>query len=561
MQPEKLKELLVDSKLIKEDDFNNALKEAQQSNQSLENMLVEKNLISDENLGQLIANDLGFKFVNLKREGIDQNIFSIIPQIVAKNQNAIAFGKDNNGIKIAMNDPKNLDFISLMEKKTGEKVIPYYASKRDISMALDLYNKGLEQKYEELIKKDIAQIKKPEAEEVPIVKLIDTLIEYAYQNRASDIHIEPLKESIIVRFRIDGVLHKVLELPKNLLEALISRLKILAKLRTDDHFSAQDGKIVQKINGNDIDIRISIIPITNGENAVLRILSERARQYTLENLGLQGNDLDKIQNAIKKPWGMILATGPTGCGKTTTLYSILKILNTTKVNIATIEDPVEYDIEGVNQIQVNPRTNLTFAKGLKSIVRQDPDIIMVGEIRDEETAGIAINSAMTGHLVLSTLHTNDAATTLPRLIDMKVEPFLVSSTINIIIAQRLVRKICEKCRASEIIPQEKIDILKKQLDPRIQQLIDKYVVDHELTVYKSKGCTACQNTGYSGRIGIFEVMEIKENIKELIMKKANAQEIEDQAIKNGMTTMVEDGLKKVSSGVTTLDEVLRVTKE
>lgn len=561
MQPEKLKELLVTSNLVKEADFDNAVKIASKENKNLEDVIVDQGSITDENLGQLIANDLGFKFVNLKREGIDAKVFSIIPQIVAKNQLAIAFAKDGSGIKIAMNDPSNLDFISLMEKKTGEKILPYYATKKDLILALDLYNKGLEQKYDELIKKSISEIKKPEAKEVPIIKLVDTLIEYAYQNRASDIHIEPLKEKIIVRFRIDGVLHQVLELPKKLLEALISRLKILAKLRTDDHFSAQDGKISQKINGNDIDIRISIVPITNGENAVLRILSEKARQYTLESLGLQGKDLEKIKNAIKKPWGMILATGPTGCGKTTTLYSVLKILNTSKVNVATIEDPVEYDIEGVNQIQVNPRTNLTFAKGLKSIVRQDPDIIMVGEIRDEETAGIAINSAMTGHLVLSTLHTNDAATTLPRLIDMKVEPFLVSSTINIIIAQRLVRKICEKCRASVTVTHEKIEALKKQLDPRIQQIIDKYIVNNELIVYQSKGCTACQSTGFSGRIGIFEVMEIKENIKELIMKKANAQEIEDQAISNGMTTMIEDGLQKVSSGVTTLEEVLRVTKE
>ncbi len=561
MTTAELKKILVYPDYIEKKDFEKAEQEAQSQKRQLEDILIEKNLITDEHLGQLIANDLNFNFVNLKKEGIDESVFPEIPQIVAEKQQAIAFAKTKDGLKIAMNNPNDLDFISLMEKKTGEKILPYYATKNDLALALDLYNKGLEQKYAELIKKDISEIKKPGAKEVPIIKLVETLIEYAYQNRASDIHIEPSKKKINVRFRIDGVLHQVLELPKNLLEALISRLKILAKLRTDDHFSAQDGKIVQKINNDEIDIRISIIPITNGENAVLRILSERARQFTLESLGLQGNDLERIKNAISKPWGMILATGPTGCGKTTTLYSILKILNTSKVNIATIEDPVEYDIEGVNQIQVNPRTNLTFAKGLKSIVRQDPDIIMVGEIRDEETAGIAINSAMTGHLVLSTLHTNDSATTLPRLIDMDVEPFLVSSTINIIIAQRLVRKICEKCRASETITSEKINNLKKQLDPRIQKEIDKYIVNHELTVYKSTGCKACQNTGYSGRIGIYEVMEIKENIKELIMKKANAQEIEDLAIKNGMTTMIEDGLKKVATGITTLDEVLRVTKE
>lgn len=561
MTNEQLKKILVGSGTIKEQDFNDAKKEAERSNVSIEEVLIDRNLISDENLGQLIANDLGFKFVNLKREGIDQNVFPIIPQIVAEKQQAIAFGRTKDGIKIALNDPNNLDFIKLLEKKTGEKVTPYCATKNDINLAFDLYNKGLKQKYNELIRENVSEIKEPGAKEVPIIKIIDLLIEYAYKNRASDVHIEPLKNKIIIRFRIDGVLHQVLELPKPLLETLISRLKVLAKLRTDDHFSAQDGKIVQKINGKEIDIRISIVPITNGENAVLRILSERARQYTLESLGLQNEDSQRIKNAINKPWGMILVTGPTGCGKTTTLYAILKILNTPKVNIATIEDPVEYNIEGVNQIQVNPRTNLTFSKGLRSIVRQDPDMIMVGEIRDEETASIAINSAMTGHLVLSTLHTNNAATTLPRLTDMKVEPFLVSSTINIIVAQRLVRKICEKCRASASVNQEKIEDLKKQLDPRIGRIIDKYIVNRKLTVFESRGCKACQFTGYSGRIGIYEVMEITENIKELIMKKANAQEIENKAIENGMTTMVEDGLKKVASGITTLEEVLRVTKE
>ena len=293
----------------------------------------------------------------------------------------------------------------------------------------------------------------------------------------------------------------------------------------------------------------------------MSILSEHARQFTLDTLGLSEKTLEKVDNAVKRPWGMILATGPTGCGKTTTLYSVLKILDRPEVNIATIEDPVEYDIDGVNQIQVNTRTNLTFSKGLRSVVRQDPDIIMVGEIRDEETASTAVNSAMTGHLVLSTLHTNNAATAIPRFLDMKVEPFLIASTINVIIAQRLVRKICEKCRASLTLDQKKINEIKQQLGPRASKILDEHISNNQLTIYQSKGCKACQDTGYSGRIGIFEALKMDDSIKKLIMEKTNAAKIEKQAIENGMTTMIEDGIKKVMAGVTTIDEIIRVTQE
>lgn len=317
-----------------------------------------------------------------------------------------------------------------------------------------------------------------------------------------------------------------------------------------------------------LDIRVSIVPITDGEKVVMRLLSERSRQFGLESLGLLGEDLKKVQEAVEKPYGMILAVGPTGCGKTTTLYSILKILNQRDVNISTIEDPVEYDIEGVNQIQVNPKTNLTFAKGLRSIVRQDPDIILVGEIRDEETADIAINSAMTGHLVLSTLHTNDAATTLPRLLDMKIEPFLVASTINIIIAQRLVRKICTKCMVSkEVKPDGLVGTKANALDgveglaliPR--ELIKKHFGDKEtIRVYHGKGCKVCQGTGYSGRVGIFEVLMMDDDIRQAVVARKDSDTIQALAIQKGMTTMLDDGLQKVARGITTIEEVLRVVK-
>lgn len=331
---------------------------------------------------------------------------------------------------------------------------------------------------------------------------------------------------------------------------------MLSKLRTDEHQKAQDGKLVTKIEEDNLDLRVSIVPITNGEKVVMRLLSEKSRQFSLEDLGFSETDLVKVTTAYKKPHGMILSTGPTGSGKTTSLYAILKLLNKREVNIATIEDPVEYDMDGINQIQVNEKTELTFAKGLRSIVRQDPDIILVGEIRDEETAGIAINSAMTGHLVLSTLHTNDAATSIPRLTDMNIEPFLISSTVNIIIAQRLVRKICQNCRVSYESPVK--DLTKNLSDASVAK---HFKGEEKARLYKGQGCPTCQHTGYTGRIGVFEILEITDEIRKAIVDKKPANIIHDLAIKSGMTTMLDDGLEKTKKGLTTIEEVVRVTKE
>ena len=407
-----------------------------------------------------------------------------------------------------------------------------------------------------LSKKSIkeAEVSEEKAREIPIVKIVDTLLEYGYQNKASDIHIEPREDKIEVRFRIDGVLHDVVDLPKFVLDPVVTRIKILARLRTDEHRAAQDGKIHKKLSGEDIDIRVSIMPITDGEKVVMRILSVRGRGFSLEDLGLLEKDVKTVETNFKKPFGMILATGPTGSGKTTTLYAILKKLNTRRVNISTIEDPIEYDMEGINQIQVDPRTNLTFAEGLKSIMRQDPDIIMVGEIRDDETASIAVNAAMTGHLVLSSLHTNDAATTLPRLLDMGIEPYLVASTVNVAIAQRLVRKICMRCIESYTVKGKELEKIKQRID--LNKIMGKEV--KEIRCYKGKGCQTCHQSGYSGRVGIFEVLEMEDSIRDLIMQKANSDQIKEQAVKNGMTTMIEDGVNKALMGITTIDEILRV---
>lgn len=557
----KLKEILVKPKFITEADFKLAQKATKNKKRSLEEVLVEKELISDAHLGKLIAEELGYKFVDLEKEAIPEKIIKIVPEIVARTQEIIVFDKGKAGIKVATTNPGNFQMIDWIERKTGEKVVPYYATPKDVKGALRYYQKELKKTFEEIIKEQTGSLgkKKVKVEDFPIIKIVDTLIEYAYENRASDIHITPLGNATIVRFRIDGVLHNVLDLPKNIHGLIVTRIKVLSKLRTDEHFAAQDGKFVVQFPSisSKFDIRVSIIPVTAGENIVMRLLSERTRRFTLENLGFSSNDLKRIKVAIKKPYGMILATGPTGCGKTTTLYTILKMLNRPEVNITTIEDPVEYDIENVNQIQVNPKTNLTFAKGLRSIVRQDPDIIMVGEIRDKETAGIAINSAMTGHLVLSTMHANTAATNLPRLMDMDIEPFLIASSVNLIIAQRLIRKLCTKCRESYGIGNNQLkklglseDLIKRILKGKGQ-----------VRFYRGKGCRACSHMGYIGRIGVFEILKMEENIQKLVMEKADANVIESQAIRNGMTTMMEDGLNKVISGLTTIEEVIRITKE
>ena len=518
--------------------------------------IVQTEVISDEHLGQLAADFLRLPFVNLAKTTINPQVLNIVPEVVSKKQKVISFALDQNGLSLAMTNPENAEIADFVTKKTGYKTNIYFATEKDINDALVLYKKDLQKSFEELLAEQVTVAGQTTTGEAPIAKIVDLLIEYAYHNKASDVHIEPREEESQVRFRIDGILHDVLQLPHNLHDKIISRIKVLSRLRTDEHLSAQDGKMQLKIEDEKIDIRVSIVPILDGEKGELRLLSARARQFSLAELGMTERDLEIVKEGFEKPYGMVLSTGPTGSGKTTTIYSILKILNTRDKNIATIEDPVEYEVEGVNQIQVNPKTNLTFANGLRSILRQDPDIIFVGEVRDEETADIAINSAMTGHLVLSTIHTNDASTTLPRLIDMKIEPFLVASTVNVIIGQRLVRKICEKCKVSQTITFEEII---RYFPP---DSIRKHFGDApEIRVYQGKGCPVCHTTGYHDRIGIFEVLEITDQIRKLITQKADAGAIKRKAVEEGLVTMLDDGLEKIRSGKTTIEEVIRATRE
>ena len=542
---EQLKSLVIKNSLIDEKGFLEIVEEAKNSENTIAETLVEKDIVSDENLGILISDFLKYPFIILAKITIPPDVFNIIPEKMARRKKIIPFEKDAMGVKIAMADPSNKELIQMISKKIGLPIITYLATEQDIANALRIYRKDLQKIFDQLVK----------SSEIPMSKLVDLLINYACQDKASDVHIEPLEKDSLVRFRIDGILHDVLYLPKNLHDQIITRIKILSRLRTDEHLSPQDGKMRISLEDEEVDVRVSILPVTEGEKAVLRLLSSKFRKFSLIDLGMNEKDLKKVSAAYSKSYGMILSTGPTGSGKTTSIYAIVKILNTREKNITTIEDPAEYRIKGVNQINVNAKTNLTFANGLRSILRQDPNIIFVGEIRDSETAGIAVNASLTGHLVLSTLHTNDAATALPRLIDMSIEPFLVASTVNVIIAQRLVRKICEICKGTRTITR---DELLGNLPPEI---VDKYIGEkNSVTIYQGAGCKICHLTGYSGRIGVFEVLEITKSIRDLIIKRQDADVISQKAIEEGMTTMLDDGLEKVIKGLTTIEEVLRVTK-
>lgn len=550
-----LYKILLGNQFVDEKALLSAKELAATKKTSLYEALIRSDAINDENIGKVMADALHLPFIVLAKTPIEREILQLIPQVTAQKQHFIAFGRDVNGIKVATSHPENQEFIDFLVKKTGERINLYFATDRDIAETTRLYKKELQNTFDALLKEQVERAGKSGTQTAPIAKIVDLLIEYAYDNKASDIHIEPDEQNVLVRFRIDGVLHDVLHLPKALHDQIITRIKVLSRLRTDEHLSAQDGKMQLKLQEEMLDLRVSIVPIVDGEKAVMRLLSSHSRQFSLQNLGMGEKDLNAVRNGFSKPYGMVLATGPTGSGKTTTIYAIVKIVNTRDKNIATIEDPVEYDIAGINQIQVNPKTNLTFAAGLRAILRQDPDIIFVGEIRDEETANIAINSAMTGHLVVSTLHTNNAATTLPRLIDMNIEPFLVASTVNTIIGQRLVRVICEKCRYSTTMQPQ---TLEKHIP---QATVEKHFGKNpEVRVYKGKGCGVCHGTGFAGRVGVYEVLEVTPAIQELISAKAEANLIHDKAVQEGMTTMLDDGLDKVLQGITTVEEVLRATK-
>lgn len=579
--PEQLKAFLLDFGLVTETQFNKAEKKAEKTKQKVGDVLVEEGTLKKKELIKLEAYILGIPFVDLEKETVPQEVLQIITEAHARKNNIVAFRKANDDLEVAMLDPDDLRTIEFIKKKTGLKILPRLTSEESLRHVLTQYQKPLETELKEITGEETHLIPVPEeikkglpeedlkkvAGELPIIKIVDTLLKHATLQKASDIHIEPAEKETIVRYRIDGILHDAMVLPKQVDPGIIARIKILSNLKIDEHRLPQDGRFKVEAEGQKISFRVSILPTYDGEKIVMRLLFEDVKGLTLELLGLNGEALERIHRNIKKPNGMILATGPTGCGKTTTLYTIMDILNTPEVNISTIEDPIEYRMPRINQTQVQPKIGLTFANGLRSLVRQDPNIIMVGEIRDNETADLAVNAALTGHLVLSTLHTNSAAGALPRLLDMKIEPFLIASTVNCIIAQRLVRKLYQDTKEKYHLSKTELKSLSEQFDLetilkilRQEKVISPGAEWEDIDFYHPKDCPECPN-GYKGRIGIFEVLEINKTIKEMAMKHATSDEISKKAKEEGMITMLEDGFIKAAQGITSIEEILRVTKE
>ena len=575
-----LKAFLLDTKLITKKKLEEAEKKIKKTNQKLAQVLVKDNIISQEQLNKLQAYILGIPFVNLEKEIIPKEILQIIPEPIARRHNIIPFRKKGQELEVAMLDPEDLQTIEFIKKKSDLKILPRLTNVISIKNALKQYQKSLEVEFGELIKKESQIVALPAekgeeskeelekaAEQMPIIKIVDTLLKHAILQQASDIHIEPLEKEIIVRYRIDGILHDTMTLPKRIHSGITARIKILSNLKLDEHRLPQDGRFKIETAEYKISFRVSILPVYDGEKVVLRLLPEDVKGLTLEKLGLRDEALEKVHKNIKRSNGIILVTGPTGCGKTTALYTIMDILNEPGVNISTIEDPIEYRMPRINQTQVKPKIGLTFANGLRSLVRQDPDIIMVGEIRDNETASLAINASLTGHLVLSTLHTNSAAGAFPRMIDMKAEPFLIASTTNLVIAERLVRRLCPETKQKYKLSSDEIKSLAKEIDlEKILQILKKEKIikakDNwsNINFYRAIKSEECPD-GYKGRIGIFEVLEVSETIKELIIKEVISDQIEKQARKEGMLTMLEDGFIKIAQGITSIEEVLRVTQE
>lgn len=529
------------------EDLEAKYSQAQRDNLSLTDLLLESRLIEEENLVKLVGEIVELPYVDFATTDIDLTVLNIVPEVVAKKQHVIAFKKDEQGLHIALVNPQNSQIISFIQKKVGIPIKPYIISAKSLEQALSLYAQAIAQPFDELVQEALHS----QNIESSIATIVDAMFSYAHQNKASDIHLQPYENECVVRLRIDGVLHDITTLPCELYSQIVAHIKALAKLTIDDHATVQDGKLQHTINDETIDIRVSVVPSTKGERVVLRLLSAKARELCLANVEMREEDMAKIKKAYEKPYGLILASGPMASGKTTTLYGILKLLNKKEISISTIEDPVEYDVEGINQMQINVKTNLTFANGLKSILRQDPNIILVGEMRDIETAEMAVNSAITGHLVLATLLANDTTATIARLIDLGIDPLLLASTLNIIIAHRLVRRIHTDCRINEEVPSTTFAPFfdKKTFTARFKNT-------PTVQVYKGKGCKLCHNTGYEGRVGLYEVLEITEEIKELIKTGKDAKTIQTQAKKQGMQTLAEQGIEKVLAGHTTIDEVM-----
>lgn len=533
----------------------------------IEQLISEGKLVSESDLTQARAQFYNIPFVSLSETPSSPEALNLVPRSVAEANSLLPFSynKKKNELSLAMADPLNLETVEFVEKKTGAKIKPFMTTPSEVKNAIvERYGAGLATEVTAALKEVAPEIGVKTVDikklgeiirEAPIAKIVSTLLEFAVRSRASDIHLEPQEDKTRIRYRIDGILHEKLILPKNVHEALVSRIKILSGMKIDEKRIPQDGRFNFRSDGDEVDLRVSSLPTVYGEKIVMRLLKKTGGIPSLPDLGLRGKALANLEDAILRPHGIIIVCGPTGSGKTTTLYSVLSKINTTRVNIITLEDPVEYQIPGVNQVQVNPTAGLTFASGLRSFLRQDPNIILVGEIRDTETADLAIQASLTGHLVFSTLHTNSASGALPRLLDMHAEPFLLASSMTALVAQRICRRICPTCKEEYEPALEVTEDIKKVLGNLLGNKGDKF------KLFRGKGCPECNNTGYFGRLGVFEVLPVSEKIGRLILERSPASEIEKQAVEEGMITMKQDGYLKVVEGITTIEEVLRVAQD
>mgnify|MGYP003393291955 CR=1 FL=1 len=586
MEATPLTTLLKEKKLITQTQIADAQKEMKsaKTNEDWEAFLLDKKIVTEDQLMEAKGEMLHVPVIDLRNEQIPQDVLALVPEPIAHRHKVISFAKTKSDLSLGMSDPTDIQTKEFIHKKTGLDIKAFLIGPSSFQFGLSKYHSNLEGEMKHLVKEDALgltaspdkQAGGPDeaglekmAEEIPVIRVVDTLLEYAVFEKASDIHIEPQENAVTVRYRIDGILHDVMTLPKVIQAAIVARIKVLANLKIDEHRLPQDGRFKIEKDGYKFSLRVSTIPVFDGEKVVMRLLDESTKAMSLEALGFLPSQLDVVRRNIKRPHGMFLVTGPTGSGKSTTLYAVLTLLNTKSVNISTIEDPVEYRLPGANQMQTNTKIGLTFAIGLRALLRQDPNIIMIGEIRDKETAEEAVHAAMTGHIVLSTLHTNSAAAAPARLLDIGVEPYLITSTTNAILAQRLVRVLCPDCK-EKTKPDEAlvknitdqfneakiIDVLtrEKLVPGKVKSLMD-------LDFFHGKGCPKCNNSGYKGRIGIHEILEMTTAVADTVLRRASAQETQAQAEKEGMVLMWEDGFIKAIQGMTTVEEILRVSKE
>ncbi len=567
-----LKEVLLDKELITLEKFKEIELRQLKTGETEEEVIKALRLVSEIDFVKTKADFLRVPFVDLETIGFSPEALTLVPESVARKYNVVPYNLDtkNKTLSVAMVNPLDLETIEFLEKKANLKIDVAIASEKQVvSFVKEKYireknitsevTRALDERKSEktVLKSDEDKV----TAEAPVAKIVTTILEYAVKSRASDVHIEPQEDSVRIRYRIDGILQEKYLLPRNVHDAVVSRIKILADLKIDEKRIPQDGRFFFSADGNDVDLRVSTLPTTYGEKVVMRLLKKSQKVPTLQDLGLRGLAYKNLMNAIQRPHGIIIVCGPTGSGKTTTLYSVLDIVATSRVNVVTIEDPVEYQMKGVNQVQVNVQAGLTFASALRSFLRQDPNVIMVGEIRDQETADLAVNAALTGHLVFSTLHTNDASGVPPRLLDMGVEPFLLTSSLNCIVGQRVLRKVCKDCVGEMEIPADKLSELKTTLGTIYDMIEDKFKKEgKKMTLPKIVGCEKCNNTGYLGRLAIYEVMPVSEKLSKLIVGKAAASDIQKMAMEEGMLSMKQDGYAKVLDGMTSMEEVIRVAQ-